>query len=298
MDEKQKKYIILSLIILAETSFILYFIFGPNLKTNRLSKPARLAQEAIDFINQNLNVPQPLTLVEPVEEKNGLLVFQAMMGTTTLPYPIFMTKDGEYLFLEVIPLKEIKKRLAQIPKKDISSVNLSNRPTLGPNNAPVKIVEFLDFTCPHCKNFSLNILPKIKKDYVSTGLVQIIFKNFPLNVYSQKLALAGQCAFEQNKFWEFYDFIFTKENKMTDEEIKNVAKNLNLNVQQFSECFDSQKYLKEIEEDLQDGISVGVNGTPSFFINKKALKGGQNYEQFKNAIDSEVQKALTLQNQY
>jgi len=298
MDEKQKKYIILSLIILAETSFILYFIFGPNVKTNRLSKPARLAQEAIDFINQNLNVPQPLTLVEPVEEKNGLLVFQAMMGTTTLPYPIFMTKDGEYLFLEAIPLKEIKKRLAQTPKKDISSVNLSNRPTLGPNNAPVKIVEFLDFTCPHCKNFSLNILPKIKKDYVSTGLVQVIFKNFPLNVYSQKLALAGQCAFEQNKFWEFYDFIFTKENKMTDEEIKNVAKTLNLNVQQFNECFDSQKYLKEIEEDLQDGISVGVNGTPSFFINKKALKGEQNYEQFKNAIDSEVQKAANIQNQY
>jgi len=297
MGEKEKKYIILGLIILAETSFILYFIFGPNLQRNRLSKPTRLAQEAIDFINQNLNVPQPLTLVEPVEEKSGILIFQAMMGTTTLPYPLFITKDGEYLFLEGIPLKEIKKRQAQTPKKDISSLTLTNRPTLGPNNAPVKVIEFMDFTCGYCKNFSLNVLPKIKQEYISLGLVQLIFKNFPLNIYSQKLALAGQCAFEQNKFWEFYDIVFKKEERMTDEQIKDLAKNLNLNIQQFNDCFDSQKYLKEIEQDIQEGVSVGVNGTPSFFINKTFLNGNQGYDQFKNVIDSEIQKMANAQNQ-
>ncbi|MGB9598372.1 MAG: thioredoxin domain-containing protein, partial [Minisyncoccales bacterium] len=175
-------------------------------------------------------------------------------------------------------------------RKDFSSLTLTNRPTLGKNEAPIKIVEFLDFNCPYCKKFSLEVFPKIKEEYISKGLVQVIFKNFPLTLYSQKLALASECAFEQGKFWEFHDLIFKSEKEMNDQEIKDLVKKINLEFEQFNSCFDSQKYLNEIGKDLEEGTGVGVRGTPTFFVNKIFLPRFQSYEEFKKILDNEIQK--------
>lgn len=289
MNEKEKKYIILGLIILAETSFILYFIFGPNIKMQAGSKSTKLALSAIDVINKVFNLEQKLELVEPVQEKSGLYMFYGKMGTTTLPNPFFITKDGKYLFLEAIPLEEAKKMAEQ--RKDISSITLIRQPTIGSENAPVKIVEFLDFTCAYCKKFSQEVFPKIKQEYVDKGKVQFIFKNFPLNTVSQKLALAGECAFDQGKFWEFYELIYSQPSaSLSDEQIKSLVQSIGIDQKKFNECFDSQKYLQEIENDFQEGVAVGVNGTPAFFVNKKSVPGFKSFDDFKTIIENELNK--------
>lgn len=157
-------------------------------------------------------------------------------------------------------------------------------------DAPVIIVEFSDFQCPFCAAFYQNTLPKIEENYIKTGKVKFVFRDFPLpsHVNAQKAAEAAECAGEQNKFWEMHNMIFDNQEKIGIADLKQNAKFLGINVAAFDGCLDSGKYADEVKKDLNDGSVAGVSGTPTFFINGEKLVGAQSFSVFEGIIERKL----------
>lgn len=179
----------------------------------------------------------------------------------------------------------------QEPEKPIQ-VSLDNDPMLGNKDAKVTIVEFSDFQCPYCGRFYVQTESQLKKDYIDTGKVNFVYRDFPLGFHpnAEPAAEAAECANEQGKFWEMHNKIFENQESMSTESYKQWAKDLGLDTNKFNSCFDSQKYKDEVKKDEADGEKYRVSGTPTFFIgNPKSgyirLVGAQPYEAFKQVLD-------------
>lgn len=156
---------------------------------------------------------------------------------------------------------------------------------LGPDSAKMKILEFSDFLCPHCKH----ALPKLHSfAKVHKNNVQIIFQNYPLDACSGSdtspgkrcdLAKAAYCSQKQNKGWEAQEYLFANQERMydvssVDNELEKIAQEVQLDLALLKECFQNPETLKTIKAQLELGKKIGVEGTPSLFINNKAFKGG------------------------
>lgn len=169
-------------------------------------------------------------------------------------------------------------------------------PVLGNPNAKLTVVEFADYQCPFCEKFFKDTFPQIKKDYVDTGKVKFVFKNLAfLGKESTDAANAAECAKEQNKFWEYHDYLFThqgQENAGTfaPDKLKGYAATLGLNASQFNSCLDGQKYNAAVQADIAEANKNGFNSTPSTAVGKTPVVGAQPYAQFKAAIDAELAK--------
>lgn len=180
------------------------------------------------------------------------------------------------------------------------TVGVGHLPTLGNKDAKVTIVEFSDLQCPFCRRFYTEAFQKIKKDYLDTGKAKLYFRHYPLDFHPQApaSALAVECANDQGKFWELHDKIYEEQEKkgssttiqFTDDDIKIWAGEIGLSMTTFTTCFDSKKHEDLVKKDTTDGSSVGVSGTPTFFINGTELVGAQPYEAFKDLIDRKLQE--------
>jgi len=156
---------------------------------------------------------------------------------------------------------------------------------LGPQQADLVLVEFADFQCPYCKAVFLTI-KALGKEYGNS--LKIIFRNYPNTIdhpQALKAALAAACANEQNKFWEYHDQLFINQADLSDQNLKNIALNLGLNSTQFNQCLDSNKYLVQIQSDMQDGATLNVKATPTFLLNGNSFSGNVPYDVFKKIID-------------
>lgn len=164
-------------------------------------------------------------------------------------------------------------------------------PTLGNVDAPVTLIAFEDFECPFCERFSQQTLPLIIDEFVKSGKVRIVWKDFPLSIHSraQETHEAGRCAWEQDKFWEYHNEIYSNQNNLGTNDLKRYAKNLGLNESQFTSCLDSGKYTALIREKISEGTSIGVSGTPSFLINGRLVVGAQPYQTFADIINQAIQ---------
>jgi len=213
--------------------------------------------------------------------------------------------------LEEVILGAAQRASTQIPQStqqptqpsapQIIQVSLDDDPVKGNPEASLTIVEFSDFQCPFCKRFHQNTLPLILENYIDTGKVKFVYRDFPIvSIHPNGAvvtALAAECADEQGIFWQYHDKIFQNQKnweRLATEDVVNVLKSyavdLALDTNQFNECLDSGKYLNEVNNDLQEGNSYGITGTPSFFIgNEKSgyikLTGAQPYSVFQNIFD-------------
>jgi len=174
-------------------------------------------------------------------------------------------------------------------------VSVDDDPVKGSKNAPVTIVEFSDFQCPFCARFFEQTLPQIEENYIKTGKVKFVYRDFPLSFhqYAQKAAEAAECADEQEKFWEYHDVLFQKQSEWSSTGVakfKEYATTLGLNTSKFNECLDSGKYSDEVQKDFKDGSSYGVSGTPTFYVNGIEVVGAQPYTAFQQIIDQELGK--------
>lgn len=160
----------------------------------------------------------------------------------------------------------------------------------GSPNAPVTIIEFSDFECPFCTRFYQQTLPSIEKNYINTGKVKFVYRDFPLGFHAnaQKAAEAAECAAEQGKFWEMHNKIFDG-GELGVATLKQYATELGLDTSAFSECLDSGQMTSEVQKDFNDGKNYGVSGTPTFFINGIEIVGAQPYSVFEQAIEQEVE---------
>ena len=158
----------------------------------------------------------------------------------------------------------------------------------GDEDAPVLIVEFSDFQCPYCGKFYRDTLPLLKENYIDTGKVKIIHRDFPLGFHqnAQKAGEASECADDQGKFWEMHDKLYENYQELAVDNLKQYAVDLGLNAEEFNDCLDTGKYADEVKKDFVDGAAAGVSGTPSFFVNGQLLVGAQPYAAFQQAIDA------------
>jgi protein-disulfide isomerase len=169
-------------------------------------------------------------------------------------------------------------------------ISIDDDPFKGSETAPVTMIEFSDFQCPFCARFYTQTLSLIEENYIKTGKVKLVYRDFPLSFhrYAQKAAEAAECADEQGKFWEYHDLLYEKQNEWSAlgiSKLKDYAGQVGLNIGDFNQCFDSGKMTQEVEKDSQDGQSYGVKGTPAFFINGKLVSGAQPFEVFQAEIE-------------
>jgi protein-disulfide isomerase len=160
----------------------------------------------------------------------------------------------------------------------------------GDKDAPVTIVEFSDYECPFCTKFYEQSLQLIEKNYIDTGKVKFIYRDFPLSFHqnAQKAAEAAECAGEQDKYFEMHDLLFEKGVSGGVSAFKQYAKEIGLDTSDFDSCLDSGEMAQEVKDDFTAGQQLGVSGTPAFFINGKLVSGAQPYSVFEQVIEAEL----------
>lgn len=175
------------------------------------------------------------------------------------------------------------------PRRPTFPVEVGNAPFAGSKDAKVTIVEYSDFQCPFCAK-GADILKQIKKKYGNK--VKVAFKNFPLpfHNHAEKAAVASLCANEQGAdyFWKMHDEMFANQDSLDEQGLKNIAKKLGLKAEQFNTCLDQNKYLSQVQADMNHGRDIKVKSTPTFFVNGQLVNGAQPIEVFTEIIDEEM----------
>ena len=175
-------------------------------------------------------------------------------------------------------------------------------PILGNIDAPLTLVEFGDYQCSFCKKHFVQTHDLIMKNYVATGNVKILFKDMIVTSGegSMKAAHAAHCAKDQGMFWKYHYMLYNNwegENTgwITDDSLNKFAKNIDLDMNEFSKCTSDNKWMNLIKASVEDANTMSVTGTPSFFLigpenEISKIHGAQPYEAFKRTIDSVLKK--------
>lgn len=166
--------------------------------------------------------------------------------------------------------------------------------TRGDSNAPVTIVEFSDYECPFCARFYSETEGLIQSNYIDTGKVKFVYRDFPLNSIhpqAQKAAEAAECAGEQGKYWEMHEKLFTQGVSGGVASFKQYAADIGLDTGEFNSCLDSGRMAGEVAKDLRDGQGAGITGTPGFIINGKLVSGAQPFSVFQQEIEAALAAA-------
>lgn len=192
------------------------------------------------------------------------------------------------------PRVPVRDNLAEVRQVVQTKVDLEVGPNdhvLGNPNAKVTMIEYSDFECPFCGRMFVETLPKLKENFIKSGKVKFVYRHFPLSSIhqnAQKAAEASECAGEQGKFWEYHDVIFQRQSAMGLDNFKLWAKELGLNSDQFNSCLDNGKYADRVGVDYNEGLKLGVNGTPATFVNGKLISGAAPYADFEKVINEEL----------
>ena len=127
-------------------------------------------------------------------------------------------------------------------------------------------VEFTDYQCPFCRRHSNNTVPALTKDYIDTGKIKYVMRQFPLkSIHKQadKASEAALCGGDQGKYWEIHEKIFANQRKLSDDELMGYAEQAGVDQDQFKDCFTGGKYTAQVDQDVADGSKGGVRGTPA-----------------------------------
>jgi len=168
-------------------------------------------------------------------------------------------------------------------------------PIMGNTDAPITILEWGDYQCTYCYKFHQNTLNTINSEFIKTGKVKIIFKDFPLNGHDSQLAAeASYCAQDQQKYWEYHNELYKnwggeRTGWITRDSLIKFAEKIELNIEKFNECLDDNKYQNKVNEMYDFGKEIGIDATPSFLVfnDQKIIKirGNQPLEVFLKTFD-------------
>lgn len=185
-------------------------------------------------------------------------------------------------------------------------VSVDDDPIMGDKNAPLTMVDFLDYECPFCKRYFDETFAQIKKDYIDTGKIKYVVRDLPLSFHANahKEAQAAECAREQGGdeiYFKYHDEIFKRTTSngtgLALDQLSLLASDLGLNGYALQQCLDSGKYKDEVDKDLADAATGGATGTPTFFIGKSSsdgvitgtkIVGAQPFSAFQAEIDKQL----------
>jgi protein-disulfide isomerase len=164
-------------------------------------------------------------------------------------------------------------------------VSLADEPSLGPADAPVTIIEYGDFGCTTCRGwYRQGVLQQILSYY--NPRLRFVWRDFPIiTAASPQAAEAGQCAFDQGRFWEYHDLLYDRAPALSVRDLKAYAAELGLETTRFDHCLDSGAHRARVEASTKDAYSHGFVATPAFLVNGQPIAGPQPFEVFKGVID-------------
>lgn len=210
---------------------------------------------------------------------------------------------------------EMRKELAEIkqlltpkppppPVSDVSHMmDVSSDPSKGSETAVLTMVEYTDYECPFCARHVKSVLPEIQKNYIDTGKVRYVLRDFPLPFHKNaiKASEAAHCAGDQGKYWEMHDALFDNQKALGADKLPEYAKAIGIDLAKFDACLASNTYKQRVDANLADAAKVGIKGTPSFVIGftgadgkevkgEKLIRGAVPYTVFQSAIDDLLAK--------
>ena len=168
-------------------------------------------------------------------------------------------------------------------------VPVDDDPIIGPEDAPITIIEFSDFECPYCRQWFAQVYIRLRETYPDQ--IRFVYRDFPLtsihpNAFSA--AEAANCAGDQGAYWDYHDQLFNQALGLGKNAYQQYAEQLDLDLETFTACLDTRKYEEEIQADFDFAAQLGVRSTPTFFINGIALVGAQPFETFQQVIEKEL----------
>src|SRR5262249_23531790 len=171
-------------------------------------------------------------------------------------------------------------------KPPVVEVSAAGRPQRGSASAPITIIAFSDYECPYCKRAHTTV-EEVMKTYGDK--VKLVYRDYPLpfHEHARPAAEAAACANAQGKFWEYHQKLWGASDLST-EKLKAMAGEIGLDQQKFDDCLAKQQFKADIDKDIADGSSVGVTGTPAFFINGRMISGAQPFGKVKERSDQEL----------
>ena len=257
------------------------------------AKPDDVARRIEEYFTKSVTpgIALKASAINPSEVpgwNKGVLDVDANGNKQSIPFLVSL--DGRYFIsgevtdLTVDPLEAVMKK-----------IDLANRPSRGPNDAKVTIVEFSDFQCPFCSRGYQILEEQVMPEY--EGKVRLFFKHLPLksiHPWAEGAAIGSECAADQSSegFWKVYHAIFKGQRELNQDNLKakltEFAKAAGLDEAKFAQCYDTKGTQARIEKDLAEAAAIGANSTPTFFINGRRLEGAQPLENFKAIIDEEL----------
>jgi len=212
-----------------------------------------------------------------------------------------LRQDIDVLRKDVDELKKLLEPKKARPPEPVAKavegvLEIGNAPVKGNPDAKITVMEFSDYQCPFCKRYADATFSKIDQEYISTGKIRYVFRDFPLAMHKQanKAAEAAHCAAEQGKYWEMHDRLFANQQALSDKELLAHGRTLGLKGKAFKSCLNSGKYAEQIETDIAEGKKLGISGTPSVLLgisdgkrikNIKILRGAHPFATFKQEIE-------------
>jgi protein-disulfide isomerase len=192
------------------------------------------------------------------------------------------------------PAAAAQSAAAQTPQKTTRyKVDDGGNPALGPNNAPITIIEFSDYQCPYCRQWYSEVYQRLLQTYPDK--IRFVYRDFPLSSIhpeAEAAAEAADCAGEQGRYYDFHDKLFSGEVELSSAAYTQYAQELGLDQVKFKDCVSSQRFKNEVTADYQSAANLGVRSTPTFFINGIPLIGAQPFEAFQEVIDKELSGTL------
>ena len=208
-------------------------------------------------------VPSRVRAEEPMTRTQGDAILDELRQIRTL--------------LERLPSSPAIGGAAPTRPENRVSVGVGTLPALGRRDAPVTIVEFTDYQCPFCQRFHMTAFEMVKRNYVDTGKVRYVSRDFPLSMHPNAMSAAqtARCAAEQDKdkFWEMRHRLIVNANQLGLDRYNALADELKLDRPRFQKCLAEEKHKAEIAQDVADAQAAGVNGTPTFVIGRAVGEG-------------------------
>jgi len=180
------------------------------------------------------------------------------------------------------------------------TISIGNSPFKGKVDAPITLVEYSDYQCPFCARNFRNVMPALQEEYIDTGKVRFVMREYPLasiHKNATNASIAALCAGDQGKYWDMHDILFENQKTLGVDNLKSYADTIGLDTATFNECLDGKKYAEQVRKDMASAAKLGMGGTPGFFIGltdptdtdkvevSVYLKGAKPIDSFRASID-------------
>jgi protein-disulfide isomerase len=257
-------------------------------------------KRAEPFLRRLLNIPRSVELAVKDIQSAGtpeyrIVILEARQGEQTQPFLFYASADGTKIVVNQMY------DLAQDPfGGNREKIRLEGAPSLGPADAPVTVVEYSDYTCPFCQRYFLTLEKPLLKNYGER--VRFVYKHFPLvglRAWSEDAAVAAACAFRQGNdaFWALHEQLFVYVERLKEKgALAELASKVPLKRKEFSTCLEGRESLADVQRDAMEAMSLGVQGTPTFFINGRPLHGLPSRERFFEILEEELALATAPKN--